>query len=62
MLHGIGAFIFQVETMRFLPAEAYERYDLSDRATPADFIQARYQGDTEAMPPTCAVGADIRPL
>jgi poly-gamma-glutamate synthesis protein (capsule biosynthesis protein) len=46
MLHGIGAFIFQVETMKFLPAEAYERYRLGDRATPADFIAARYQGDT----------------
>jgi poly-gamma-glutamate capsule biosynthesis protein CapA/YwtB (metallophosphatase superfamily) len=46
MLHGIGAFIFQVETMKFLPAEAYERYELNDRATPADFIEARYQGDT----------------
>lgn len=46
MLHGIGTFVFQVETMKYLPAEAYERYGLSERATPADFIAARYQGDT----------------
>src|SRR6185295_1304024 len=46
MLHGIGTFVFQFETMKYLPAEAYERYDLGDRATPADFITARYQGDT----------------
>jgi poly-gamma-glutamate capsule biosynthesis protein CapA/YwtB (metallophosphatase superfamily) len=43
MLHGIGTFIFQIETMKYLPAEAYERYGLDDRATPADFISARYQ-------------------
>jgi poly-gamma-glutamate capsule biosynthesis protein CapA/YwtB (metallophosphatase superfamily) len=46
MLHGIGTFIFQIETMKYLPAEAYERYDLPERATPADFIEARYQGGT----------------
>jgi poly-gamma-glutamate synthesis protein (capsule biosynthesis protein) len=46
MLHGVGTFIFQVETMKYLPAEAYERYGLDERATPADFIAARYQGDT----------------
>jgi poly-gamma-glutamate synthesis protein (capsule biosynthesis protein) len=43
MLHGIGTFIFQIETMKYLPAEAYQRYGLDDRATPADFISARYQ-------------------
>jgi poly-gamma-glutamate capsule biosynthesis protein CapA/YwtB (metallophosphatase superfamily) len=42
MLHGVGTFIFQIETMKFLPAEAYQRYGLDDRATPADFIAARY--------------------
>ncbi len=43
MLHGVGTFIFQIETMKYLPAEAYQRYGLDDRATPADFIAARYQ-------------------
>ncbi|HLG69361.1 MAG TPA: CapA family protein, partial [Chloroflexota bacterium] len=46
LFHGIGTFIFQLETLNYLPAEAYERYDLDARATPADFIQARYAGDT----------------
>ena len=46
MFHGIGTFVFQVETMKYLPAEAYERYGLDDRATPADFVEARYQGET----------------
>jgi poly-gamma-glutamate synthesis protein (capsule biosynthesis protein) len=47
LLHGVGTFIFQIELMKYLPAEAYERYDLSDRATPAEFIEARYQGGTK---------------
>jgi poly-gamma-glutamate capsule biosynthesis protein CapA/YwtB (metallophosphatase superfamily) len=46
MLHGIGTFVFQIETMKYLPAEAYQRYRLDERATPADFIAARYQDDT----------------
>lgn len=46
LLHGVGTFIFQIELMRYMPAEAYERYDLPERATPADFIEARYQGGT----------------
>jgi poly-gamma-glutamate synthesis protein (capsule biosynthesis protein) len=46
MLHGVGTFIFQVETIKYLPSEAYERYGLDDRATPADFVQSRYAGDT----------------
>jgi len=44
LLHGIGTFIFQIETMKYLPAEAYERYGLDDRATPGDFIDTRYAG------------------
>jgi poly-gamma-glutamate synthesis protein (capsule biosynthesis protein) len=47
LLHGVGTFIFQIELMKYLPAEAYERYDLGERATPADFVEARYQGDTK---------------
>ncbi len=46
MLHGVGTFIFQIETMKYLPTEAYQRYGLGDRATPADFIAARYQDGT----------------
>lgn len=46
LLHGVGTFIFQIELMKYLPAEAYERYGLGERATPADFIETRYQGGT----------------
>jgi poly-gamma-glutamate capsule biosynthesis protein CapA/YwtB (metallophosphatase superfamily) len=46
LLHGLGTFVFQVEAARYLPAEAYERYGLGERATPADFTEARYQGGT----------------
>jgi poly-gamma-glutamate capsule biosynthesis protein CapA/YwtB (metallophosphatase superfamily) len=46
IFHGMGAFVFQIETMRFLPAEAYERYNLDSRSTPAEFLEARYGGGT----------------
>jgi poly-gamma-glutamate capsule biosynthesis protein CapA/YwtB (metallophosphatase superfamily) len=44
MLHGLGTFVFQIEGVRYLPAEAYERYHLDERATPSDFIDRRYEG------------------
>ena len=44
IFHGIGTFVFQIETMRFLPAEAYERYNLDGKSTPAEFLEARYAG------------------
>ena len=47
LLHGVGTFIFQIELMKYLPAEAYERYGLEERATPSDFVEARYQGGTK---------------
>jgi poly-gamma-glutamate synthesis protein (capsule biosynthesis protein) len=46
VFHGIGTFIFTLETLRFLPEEAYERYSLGERATPADFVHTRYAHDT----------------
>jgi poly-gamma-glutamate capsule biosynthesis protein CapA/YwtB (metallophosphatase superfamily) len=46
VFHGLGCFIFQIETLRYLPAEAYERYGLDGSATPGDFVQARYANDT----------------
>lgn len=44
--HGLGAFVFQIETIRYLPAEAYERYGLGPEATVADFTRTRYADDT----------------
>ncbi|HVA25007.1 MAG TPA: CapA family protein [Chloroflexota bacterium] len=46
VFHGMGAFIFTIETLRYLPEEAYERYGLDERATPADFVLTRYANDT----------------
>jgi poly-gamma-glutamate synthesis protein (capsule biosynthesis protein) len=46
MLHGLGTFIFQIEGVKYLPAEAYERYGLDERATPSDFTEHRYEGGT----------------
>ncbi len=50
IFYGLGIFIFQLETLRFLPAEAYERYGLGADATPLEFIDARYAGDTRGHP------------
>ena len=63
MLHGIGTFIFQIETMKYLPAEAYQRYGLGDRATPADFICAlpgRHAGSCGRSAPMGADVCDLR--
>jgi poly-gamma-glutamate capsule biosynthesis protein CapA/YwtB (metallophosphatase superfamily) len=46
IFYGLGTFVFHLEKPRFLPHEAYERYGLGDRATPADFLETRYAGDT----------------
>jgi poly-gamma-glutamate capsule biosynthesis protein CapA/YwtB (metallophosphatase superfamily) len=50
IFYGLGAFIFQLETVRYLPEEAYERYGLDDDATPLDFSTTRYAGDTRGHP------------
>ena len=50
IFYGLGNFIFQNETVRFFPADAYERFDLDSRATPADFLDARTAGDTKGHP------------
>lgn len=46
IFHGLGTFIFEIETIQNLPAEAYERFDLGDRATTRDFVRGRYRDDT----------------
>ena len=47
--YGLGAFIFEIETLRFLPEETYERYGLGERATPADFVETRYANEAAAI-------------
>ncbi len=50
VFYSLGNFIFQNETVAFFPAEAYERFDLDTRATPADFLDARTEKDTKGHP------------
>jgi poly-gamma-glutamate capsule biosynthesis protein CapA/YwtB (metallophosphatase superfamily) len=50
IFYSLGSFIFQLETVRYLPQEAYGRYGLDDMATPADFVKARYLNDTKGHP------------
>ena len=50
IFYSLGNFIFQNETVRFFPAEAYERFDLDAKATPADFLDARTNRDTKGHP------------
>jgi poly-gamma-glutamate synthesis protein (capsule biosynthesis protein) len=40
IFYGLGDFVFQIETISRLPAEAYERLGLGDEATPADLVLA----------------------
>ncbi len=50
IFYGLGDFIFQNETVEFLPAENYLPYRLGPEATPADFSDRRYSNDTRGFP------------
>ena len=50
IFYSVGNFIFQNETVGIFPAEAYERFDLDTRATPADFLDARTDGGRKGHP------------
>ena len=41
IFYSLGNFIFQNETVKSFPADAYERFGLDERATPADWWDAR---------------------
>jgi poly-gamma-glutamate synthesis protein (capsule biosynthesis protein) len=41
IFYSLGNFIFQNETVKSFPADAYERFDLDPQATPADWWDAR---------------------
>jgi poly-gamma-glutamate synthesis protein (capsule biosynthesis protein) len=47
ILYSTGNMVFQNETVRFFPDEAYRRFDLGPEATPADFLDARTGGGTK---------------
>ena len=50
IFYSVGNFIFQNETVGFFPADAYERFDLDLKATPADFLDARTSGGKKGHP------------
>lgn len=50
IFYGLGCFFHQLETLEYLPYEAYERFGLDDRATAFDFINARYAGGKKGHP------------
>jgi poly-gamma-glutamate capsule biosynthesis protein CapA/YwtB (metallophosphatase superfamily) len=50
IFYGLGCFFHQLETLEFLPQEAYERFGLDEHATAFDFINARYAGGKGGHP------------
>ncbi len=50
IFYSLGNFVFQNETVEFLPAENYLPYGLGPDATPADFSDRRYSNDTRGFP------------
>jgi poly-gamma-glutamate capsule biosynthesis protein CapA/YwtB (metallophosphatase superfamily) len=50
ILYSVGSLVFQNETVGFFPADAYERFDLDLKATPADFLDARTNGGKKGHP------------
>jgi poly-gamma-glutamate synthesis protein (capsule biosynthesis protein) len=50
ILYSLGNFIFQNDTVEVFPSEAYQRFGLPHEATPADFLDARTDGDRRGFP------------
>jgi poly-gamma-glutamate capsule biosynthesis protein CapA/YwtB (metallophosphatase superfamily) len=50
IFYSLGDFIFQNETVEFLPAENYLPYKLGSDATPAEFNDRRSNNDTRSYP------------
>jgi len=50
IFYSLGNFIFQNETIRFLPSELYEQYGLGSEALPADLYDARTSNDQRGFP------------
>jgi poly-gamma-glutamate synthesis protein (capsule biosynthesis protein) len=50
IFYSLGNFIFQNETVKSFPADAYERFDLDVHATPADWWDARTDGGNKGHP------------
>ena len=54
IFYSLGNFIFQNESVRYLPADVYERYGLGYEHTPADLYDARTGKDTKSFPSEAA--------
>ncbi|MGH2543250.1 MAG: CapA family protein, partial [Ardenticatenaceae bacterium] len=50
ILYSLGNFIFQNDTVRWQPSHNYDEMKLDHYATPADFYDARSEGDTRGFP------------
>ena len=50
IFYSLGNFIFENETIEFLPAENYLTYQLGSEATAADFYDRRSNNDTRSYP------------
>jgi poly-gamma-glutamate synthesis protein (capsule biosynthesis protein) len=50
IFYSLGNFIFQNETVKSFPADAYERFDLDPQATPADWWDARTDSGKKGHP------------
>ena len=50
IFYSLGGLLFQNETVPFIPAEAYERFDLPFNATPADLYDGRTANDKKGFP------------
>jgi poly-gamma-glutamate synthesis protein (capsule biosynthesis protein) len=50
IFYSVGNLVFQNETVRYFPSGAYERFDLDHKARPADFLDARTDGDKKGHP------------
>jgi poly-gamma-glutamate capsule biosynthesis protein CapA/YwtB (metallophosphatase superfamily) len=50
IFYSLGNFIFQNDTVAVFPSESYGRFGLGHEATPADFLDARTDGDKRGFP------------
>jgi poly-gamma-glutamate capsule biosynthesis protein CapA/YwtB (metallophosphatase superfamily) len=50
IFYSLGNFIFQNETVKSFPADAYERFDLDPQTTPADWWDARTDSGRKGHP------------
>lgn len=50
ILYSLGNFILQNDTVRTVPSDSYDRFDLGPDATPADFFDERTGNGTRGFP------------